>query len=110
MRAFFGDLHEVSTNLVVKLCVRSQPSGASAWVQPKRYSEGRRSSQTTDTEFLNLGRGIYVGEVEGGEDPAPFEVDLVKRYWTYVECTLGSPPCDTPPRPADFRCREGDGR
>jgi hypothetical protein len=110
IKVFFGHLREVSSDLVVDLCVRSHPSGASAWVQPKRFSEGRRSIQTTDTAFLNLGRGIYVGEVEGEEDREPFEVDLVKRYATYVECTLGSPPCDTPSMPTDFRCREGDGR
>lgn len=108
--SFFGDLREVSSDLVVDLCVRSRPSGASAWLQPKRYSEGRRSVQTTDTEFLNLGRGIYVGEVEGKDGRAPFEVDLVRRYSVYVECTLGSVPCGTQPRPAELRCREGEER
>ncbi|HSL83637.1 MAG TPA: hypothetical protein VLF66_12755 [Thermoanaerobaculia bacterium] len=110
VKAFFGDLRSVSNDLVVELCVRSAPSGAVAWVQPKRYSEGRRTAQTTATEFLNLSRGIYVGEADGEAGRSAFEVDLVRRYAAYVECALGSSPCATPLRPAGFVCREDRGR
>lgn len=109
---FFGDLWNVSNDLVVDLCVRSDPPRRSAWVQPKRYPLGRREEQPTDTEFLSLSRGIYTGQVDPA-DPVLFSVDLVKRFSVYVDCRLpaskrhdlSAESCDSPPLTPGFQCR-----
>jgi hypothetical protein len=110
---FFGDLWSVSNDLVVDLCVRSLPSRSEAWVQPKRYEPGRRI-KLTDTEFLNLTRGLYVGRVtRPGLPPKNFDVDLVSESRVYVECALDALEegvCDQQQRTAGFACRREGGR
>lgn len=130
----FDRLEEVSDDLAVNLCVRSDPAReASLWLYPKRYTEGKRTSES-DGVLSNLPRGLYCllvtkpsvpwdtveRQARGGECTqtsrslhgavwAQAEVDLVHEANQYYTCELtkrrdSSNTCVKDPMTAGFAC------
>lgn len=103
IRQLFATLRDVASDLTIDLCVRSNPSWADVEIGPKRHSQ--RRSETTDTDFQNLTRGLYVGTVSWGERSAKIDIDLVSDASNVLNCSEENEKCRREARPEGFVCR-----
>lgn len=80
-------------DLVIRLCVRSDPGGANFVISPRRYGEGEKQVNT-DNELPVVWRGLYRYRLTKDHyQPLEYDrLDLVEETPTALECTLPREP------------------